>query len=104
MYAAQALENTSINDVFVPKVLTPKAKRAVIESMVLDHQLFRSKTCKLVGLSRSALYKPKTDWAAKDEPVVDALNEIVAVSARWEFWKCITEMRKDGLAWNHKRV
>ncbi len=72
--------------------------------MVVDHQLSRSKACKLVGLSRSALYKPKTDWAAKDAPVVDALNEIVAVRARWGFWKCFTRMRKDGRPWNHKRV
>ncbi|WP_353239265.1 IS3 family transposase [Limnohabitans sp.] len=72
--------------------------------MVSDHQLSRSKACKLVGLSRSALYKPKTDWAAKDAPVVDALNAIVAVRARWGFWKFFTRMRKDGLPWNHKRV
>ena len=71
----------------------------------MDHQLSLSKACKLVGLSRSAFYKPKTDWAAKDAPVVDALNAIVAVRARWGFWKCFTRrMRKDGLAWNHKRV
>ena len=72
--------------------------------MVSDHQLSRSKACKFVGLSRSAFYKPKTDWAAKDAPVVDALNAIVAARARWGFWKCFTRMRKDGLPWNHKRV
>ena len=70
--------------------------------MVVDHQLSRSKACKLVGLSRSALYKPKTNWATKDAPVVDALNEIVAVRARWGFWKCFTRMRKDGHPWNRK--
>jgi len=55
--------------------------------MVVDHQLSLSKAFQLVGLSRSVLYKPKTDWAGKDAPVVDALNEIVAVRARWGFWK-----------------
>jgi len=89
---------------FIPKVLTPTARRAVIDSMVSDHQLSLSKACKLAGLSRSVFYKPKTDWAAKDAPVVDALNAIVAVRARWVFWKCFTRMRKDGLPWNHKRV
>jgi hypothetical protein len=64
---------------FTRKFYKPTAKCAVIESMVLDHQLSLSKACKLVGLSRSVLYKPKTDWAAKDAPVVDALNAIVAV-------------------------
>jgi putative transposase len=50
------------------------------------------------------LYKPLTDWAAKDAPVVDALNAIVTVRARWGFWKCFTRMHKDGLPWNYKRV
>jgi putative transposase len=72
--------------------------------MVVDHQLSRSKACKFAGLSRPALYKPKTDWDAKDAPVVDALNAIVAVRARWGFWKCLSLMRKDGFPWNHKRV
>jgi putative transposase len=72
--------------------------------MVVDHQLSRSKACKLVGLSPSAFYKPKTDWTAKDAPVVDALNAIVAVRARRGFWKCFTRMRKNGLPWNRKRV
>ena len=50
------------------------------------------------------MYKPKTDWATRDAPVADALNAIVAVRARWSFWKYFTRMRKDGLPWNHKRV
>jgi hypothetical protein len=45
----------------------------VIEFMVLNHQLSRNKACKLVGLSRSAFYKPMTEWAAKDAPVGDVL-------------------------------
>ena len=57
-----------------------------------------------LGECQSAFYKPKTDWAAKDAPVVDALNAIVAVRTRWGFWKCFTRMRKDGRPWNHKRV
>ena len=57
-----------------------------------------------MGFSRSALYKPKTDWAAKDAPVIDALNEIIEQRPRWGFWKCFTRMRKDGKTWNHKKV
>ena len=72
--------------------------------MVVDHQLSRSKACKIVGFSRAALYKPKTDWAAKDAPVIDALNEIIDQRHRWGFWKCFTRMRKDGNTWNHKKV
>jgi hypothetical protein len=43
-----------------------------------------------MGLLGSALYKPKTDWAAKDAPVVDASNAIVAARARWGFWKYLS--------------
>ena len=50
------------------------------------------------------MYKPKTDWAAKDAPVIDALNEIIEQRPRWCFWKCFTRMRKDGKTWNHKKV
>ena len=49
-----------------------------------------------MGLSLSALYKAKKDWASKVAPVVDALNETVAVRAHWEFGKYFTRMRKDG--------
>jgi putative transposase len=57
-----------------------------------------------MGYSRSALYQPKTDWAAKDAPVVDAINAIIAKRPRWGFWKCFKRLRKDGQPWNHKKV
>ena len=72
--------------------------------MVSEHGLSRAKACKTVKLSRSAFYKPTTDRLAKDAPVVDALNEIVAKRARWGFWKCFDRLRADGKPWNHKRV
>ncbi len=43
-----------------------------------EHRLSRAKACRIVGYSRSALYHPKTDWAAKDAPVVDAIDSIIA--------------------------
>ena len=64
--------------------------------MVSEHGLSRVKACKTVKLSRSALYKPTVDWLAKDAPVVDALNEIVAKRTRWGFWKCFDRLRADG--------
>lgn len=57
-----------------------------------------------MGLSRSALYRSTLDLAAKDAPVIDALNEIVAKRTRWGFWKCYARLRADGRRWNHKRV
>ena len=72
--------------------------------MVQDHQISKAKACKIVGFSRSAFYKSTVDWAAKDAPVIDALNEIIAKRARWGFWKCFHRLRSDGHVWNHKRV
>lgn len=62
--------------------MTPTAKRAAVECMVSEHRLSRSKACKIVGLSRSALYKPTVDWTAKDAPVIAVLNEIVSKRSR----------------------
>jgi putative transposase len=84
--------------------VTPTAKRAAVESMVSEHRLSRSKACKTVGLSRSALYKPTVDWAAKDALVIAVLNDIVSKRSRWGFWKCFHRLRGDGHGWNHKKV
>jgi hypothetical protein len=59
-----------------------------------DHQISKAKACKIVGFSRSAFYKSTVDWAAKDAPVIDALNEIIAKRARWGFWKCFNDPLK----------
>lgn len=84
--------------------MTPTAKRAVVQCLVSEHQLSRSEACQIVGISRSAFYKPTVDWAAKDAPVIAALNDIVSKRCRWGFWKCFHRLRGDGHGWNHKRV
>jgi len=80
------------------------AKRGAVLCMVEEHMLARAKACKIVGFSRSALYKPLVNWASKDAPVIDALNAVVAKRPRWGFWKCFHRLRGDGQVWNHKRV
>jgi putative transposase len=72
--------------------------------MVSEHRISRSKACQIVGFSRLALHKPTVDWAAKDAPVIAALNEMVSKRSRWGFWKCFHRRRADGNEWNHKRV
>lgn len=84
--------------------MTPTAKRAAVECLVAEGQLSRSKACRIVGFSRSALYRPTVDWAAKDGAVIAALNEMVNKRSRWGFWKCFHRLRADGHGWNHKRV
>lgn len=84
--------------------MTPAAKRVAVDVMVNEHGLPKARACKIVGISRSALYKPVGDQMAKDAPVIDALNDMVAKRPRWGFWKCFHRIRQDGHPWNHKRV
>ena len=44
--------------------------------LVDEHKLSKAKACKVIGISRSAYYKPRVDWSAKDAEVVDSPNEI----------------------------
>jgi len=75
-----------------------------VDYLVDEHKLSKAKACRVMGLSRSAYYKPRVDWSAKDAEVVDSLNEIVEFRTRWGFWKCFHRLRADGKTWNHKRV
>lgn len=84
--------------------MTPIARRAAAQIMVEDHRLSRVRACRAVGLPRSALYKPTTDRAAKDAPVIEAINAVLGKRPRWGFWKCFDRLRGDGRGWNHKRV
>lgn len=61
-----------------------------------------------VKLSRSAYYrKPNVNEELRqqrDQPVIDALNELVEKCPRWGFSMCYDRLRLDGHRWNHKRV
>jgi putative transposase len=65
-----------------------------------------SRACRAVGLARSNWYRKTVDWAAKDAPVIDAINEVLdsRVRARWGFWKCDgwLDLKRRGI--NHKRL
>ena len=84
--------------------MTPHAKQAAVELMTTHHHLSKARACRIVGLSRSVLYRPKVNWLERDKEVIDALNAIIAKRARWGFWKCFDRMRLDGLPYNHKKV
>ena len=84
--------------------MTPTARRGAVQIMVEEHHLSRVRACKAVGLPRSALYRPTTDRAGKDMPVIEAINAVVDKRPRWGFWKCFERLRADGHGWNHKRV
>lgn len=85
--------------------MTPSAKRQAIAIMTdQPHQLSIQRACRTVRLSRAAYYRPPRDRLAQDQPVIDALQAVVAKRTRWGFWKCYDRLRLDGCWWNHKRV
>ena len=84
--------------------MTPSAKREAIEIMAEGHGVSITRACGAARLSRAAYYRTGIDRAERDRPIVEALNEIVAVELRWGFWKCYDRLRHLERAWNHKRV
>ncbi len=72
--------------------------------MVEEHQVTVKRACQVARLSRAAYYKRESNRAERDQPVIDALNEIVEVNGRWGFWKCFDRLRLQDKPWNHKRV
>ena len=65
-----------------------------------------ARACRAVGLARSNWYRKTVDWAAKDAPVIDAINEVLdsRVRARWGFWKCDGWLDQKQRGINHKRL
>ena len=47
-----------------------------MEVMTTCHGLSKAKACRVVGLSRTALYRPKVNWLERDQEVIDAINEV----------------------------
>jgi putative transposase len=88
----------------LPKTVTPAARQDAVEVMITDYSLSKAKACRIVGLSRTALYRPREDRLKRDKPVIDALNGIIKKRPRWGFWKCYDRIRLDGHGFNHKRV
>jgi putative transposase len=69
-----------------------------------EHGVSVARACQAARLSRAAYYRRHIDWAERDRPVVDALNQVVSRHGRWGFWKCHDRLRLDGHLWNPKRT
>lgn len=63
-----------------------------------------SRSCKNVGLSRSAWYAPPPDWTVRDAEVIAALTWLVEARPARGFWKCRKLLRRQRPEWNHKRI
>jgi putative transposase len=84
--------------------VTPSAKRQAVGILTGEHQLSVRRACGAVRLARAAYYRPLQERLTRDQPVIDALQSVVAENTRWGFWKCFDRLRNQGRRWNHKRV
>lgn len=71
---------------------------------MVEQGLSKVKACSAVRLSRSAYYRPLRDQTVEDQPVIDALNELLERHPRWGFWLSYDALRLQQHPWNHKRV
>lgn len=69
-----------------------------------EHDLSIVQACRIARCSRTAWYRPGQDRSGQDQPVVEALLQLVERHTRWGFWLCFDRLRKLGHAWNWKRV
>src|SRR5690606_8351924 len=84
------------------KALSPAARRAVADHMVIEHGVSVRAACGAARISVAGRYyqpKPRADGE-----VIAALNAIIERQPRWGFWKFYYRLRLDGHRWNHKRV
>lgn len=87
--------------------MTPSARREAVGLTTTEHGLSVVRACRAVRLSRAAHFRARARVSralARDAPVIDALQDVVAVRSRWGFWKCFDRLRLLGHALNRKRV
>lgn len=68
------------------------------------HPLSIRRACAAIGLSRSAWYRPLVDWLERDRPIAEVLGALAEQKPGLGFWKLYRRLRRQGYAWNHKRV
>ena len=85
-------------------MVTPSAKRQVVGLLAGEHGLSVQRACGAVRLSRAAYYRPPVERVVRDQPIIDALQALVASNHRWGFWMCFDRLHNAGHPWNHKRV
>ena len=62
------------------------------------------RSCRCVGLSRSAYYREPVHWTVRDAELIGALGALVENRPSRGFWKCHKMLRRQGRGWNHKRT
>ena len=72
--------------------------------LVSEQGLSIARSCRCVGLSRSAYYKVPDHWTVRDAEIIAALAKLVEGRPSRGFWKCRKQLRRKGYPWNHKRI
>jgi putative transposase len=75
-----------------------------VDYLVGEERLPVSVACKAIGLARATYHKKSSGLREKDQPVIDALNQVVGKHGRWSFGLCFAYLRNQSVPWNHKRV
>lgn len=63
-----------------------------------------ARSCRCVGLHRSAYYRVPVHWTVRDAEIISALATLVEGRPNRGFWKCRKLLRRQGRPWNHKRI
>ncbi|AYH08714.1 IS3 family transposase [Pectobacterium parmentieri] len=102
MFADLSLECRALKDVIEKKPLKPAIKRELVNYLTAQFTMSIRQACRTLSLSRTVyLYQPDT---RRDEPVVQALTDMAERYPRYGFKKLFQKLRRQGHAWNHKRV
>lgn len=84
-------------------MVSPQAKREVVEYLCMKKQLTSRRACQLVGLKTSTFYYKKYS-ARSDEPLRAKLIEFSQVRVRWGLPRLFVLIRREGIMDNYKRV
>ncbi|MCQ2375525.1 MAG: hypothetical protein MJ069_06475 [Salinivirgaceae bacterium] len=99
MYADLALDNQILKEVIEKKTLEPEIKKNLANGIVEEYGVSISRACKMMDIHRSYFYYE----SVKDDAEVE---ESIREAAKYGdgFWKIFEIIRRDGYAWNHKKV
>ncbi|HBC0359489.1 TPA: IS3 family transposase, partial [Citrobacter farmeri] len=102
MFADLSLECRALKDVIEKKPLKPVIKRELASYLISQFAMSIRQACRMLSLSRTVFfYQPDT---RRDEPVVQALTEAAERYPRYGFKKLFQVIRRQGHAWDHKRI
>lgn len=84
------------------KALKPAIKRELVGYLIAQFTMSIRQASRALSLSRTVyFYQPDT---RHDDPVIQVLTELVEHYPRSGFQKLFQLLRRQGKAWNHKRV